>query len=326
MRRRDFITLAGGAVAWPLATQAQQASLPVVGFISAGSPGQHIMAALRQSLAEAGYVDGRNVAIEFHLAEGRYDRLPMMVAELVRRQVAVIVAGPTPAALAAKAATQTIPILFGVTDDPVKLGLVASFARPGGNVTGVNFVLAEFGLSAKRLGLLRELVPQATRIAALVNPNNAETAEAVTRDVMAAASTIGAQIEVIHASDSQEIEAAFATFVRNRADALLVGTDSFFYSRRLQLATLATRHAIPAVYTVREYPDAGGLMSYGTSVKEVYQQLGAYAGRILKGEKPADLPVVQMNKFEFVINLPTARALGLSVPPSLLARADDVIE
>ena len=195
-------------------------------FISAGSPGQHIMAALRQSLAEAGYVDGRNVAIEFHLAEGRYDRLPMMVAELVRRQVAVIVAGPTPAALAAKAATQTIPILFGVTDDPVKLGLVASFARPGGNVTGVNFVLAEFGLSAKRLGLLRELVPQATRIAALVNPNNAETAEAVTRDVMAAASTIGAQIEVIHASDSQEIEAAFATFVRNRADALLVGTNS----------------------------------------------------------------------------------------------------
>jgi putative ABC transport system substrate-binding protein len=193
-------------------------------------------------------------------------------------------------------------------------------------VTGVNFVLAEFGLSAKRLGLLRELVPQATRIAALVNPNNAETAEAVTRDVMAAASTIGAQIEVIHASDSQEIEAAFATFVRNRADALLVGTDSFFYSRRLQLATLATRHAIPAVYTVREYPDAGGLMSYGTSVKEVYQQLGAYAGRILKGEKPADLPVVQMNKFEFVINLPTARALGLTVPPSLLARADEVID
>jgi putative ABC transport system substrate-binding protein len=288
-------------------------------FISAGSPGPHLMAALRQSLAEAGYVDGRNVTIEAHLAEGRYDRLPMMVAELVRRQVAVIVAGPTPAALAAKAATQTIPILFGVTDDPVKLGLVASFARPGGNVTGVNFVLAEFGLSAKRLGLLRELVPQATRIAALVNPKNAETAEAVTRDVMAAASAIGAQIEVVHASDSQEIETAFATFVRNRTEALLVGTDSFYYSRRLQLATLATRHAIPAVYTV-------GLMSYGTSVKEVYQQLGAYAGRILKGEKPADLPVVQMNKFEFVINLPTARALGLSVPPSLLARADDVIE
>ena len=326
MKRREFITLLGGAAAWPHATQAQQAVLPVVGFVSAGSPGQHIMAALRQGLAEAGYVDGRNVTIEAHLAEGQYDRLPMMVAELVRRQVAVIVAGPTPAALAAKAATQTIPILFGVTDDPVKLGLVASFARPGGNVTGVNFVLAEFGLSAKRLGLLRELVPQATRIAALVNPKNAETAEAVTKDITAAGSAIGSQIEIVYASDKQEIEAAFVTFIRNRIDALLVGTDSFFYSRRLQLATLATRHTIPAVYTVREYPEAGGLMSYGTSLKEVYQQVGAYAGRILKGEKPADLPVVQMNKFEFVINLPTARALGLSVPPSLLARADDVIE
>ena len=193
-------------------------------------------------------------------------------------------------------------------------------------MTGVNFVIAEFGLSAKRLGLLRELVPQTTRIAALVNPKNAETAEAVTNDITAAGMAIGSQIEIVHASNSQEIEVAFATFVRNRAEALLIGTDSFFYSRRLQLATLATRHAIPAVYTVREYPEAGGLMSYGTSLKEVYQQVGAYAGRILKGEKPADLPVVQMNKFEFVINLPTARALDLSVPPSLLARADDVIE
>jgi len=266
------------------------------------------------------------VAIESHLAEGQYDRLPTIAAELVRRQVAVIVASPTPAALAAKAATKTMPILFAVTDDPVKLGLVDSLARPGGNATGVNFYIAEFGLSAKRLGLLRELVPQATRIAALVNPKISETAEAVTRDVMAAGSAIGVQIEVVHASDSQEIEAAFATFVRNRVDAVLIGTDPFFYSRRLQLATLATRHAIPAVYTVRGYPEAGGLMSYGTSLKEVYQQLGAYAGRILKGEKPADLPVVQLNKFEFVINLPTAKALGLTVPPSLLARADEVIE
>jgi len=266
------------------------------------------------------------VAIESHLAEGQYDRLPTIAAELVRRQVAVIVASPTPAALAAKAATKTIPILFAVTDDPVKLGLVDSLARPGGNATGVNFYIAEFGLSAKRLGLLRELVPQATRIAAPVNPKISETAEAVTRDVMAAGSAIGVQIEVVHASDSQEIEAAFATFVRNRVDAVLIGTDPFFYSRRLQLATLATRHAIPAVYTVRGYPEAGGLMSYGTSLKEVYQQLGAYAGRILKGEKPADLPVVQLNKFEFVINLPTAKALGLTVPPSLLARADEVIE
>jgi putative ABC transport system substrate-binding protein len=329
MRRRDFITFLGGVAAWPLTGRAQETSVPVVAFISAAisaaSPGQTIVA-LRQSLAEAGYVDGRNVAIEFHTAEGQYDRLPTMAAELVRRRVAVIVASPTPAALAAKAATKTIPVLFGVTDDPVKLGLVASLARPGANATGVNLYIAEFGLSAKRLGLLRELVPQATRIGALVNPKNAETAEAVTKDVMAAGSAIGAQIEVIYASDSQEIEAAFVTFVRKRVDALIVGTDSFFYSRRLQLATLATRHAIPAVYTVREYPEAGGLMSYGTSVKEVFQQLGAYAGRILKGERPADLPVVQMNKFEFVINLPTARALGLSVSPSLLARADEVIE
>ena len=279
-----------------------------------------------QALAEAGYVDGRNVVIEFHTAEGQYDRLPTIAAELVRRRVAVIVASPTAAALAAKAATKTIPVLFGVTDDPVKLGLVASLARPGANATGVNLYIAEYGLSAKRLGLLRELVPQATRIGALVNPKNAETAEAVTKDVTAAGSAIGAQIEVIYASDSREIEAAFVTFVRKRVDALLVGTDPFFFSRRLQLATLATRHAIPAVYTVREYPEAGGLMSYGTSVKELFQQLGAYAGRILKGEKPGDLPVVQMNKFEFVINLVTARALGLNVPPSLLARADEVIE
>ena len=329
MRRREFVAVISGAAAWPLATQAQPVVLPIVGYISAGisaaSPGQTLVA-LRQALAKAGYVDGSNVTIEFHTAEGQYDRLPTMAAELVRRRVAVIVASPTAAALAAKAATKTIPVLFGVTDDPVKLGLVASLARPGANATGVNLYIAEFGLSAKRLGLLRELVPQATRIGALVNPKNAETAEAVTKDVTAAGSAIGAQIEVIYASDSREIEAAFVTFVRNRVDALLVGTDPFFFSRRLQLATLATRHAIPAVYTVREYPEAGGLMSYGTSVKELFQQLGAYAGRILKGEKPGDLPVVQMNKFEFVINLVTARALGLSVPPSLLARADEVIE
>jgi putative ABC transport system substrate-binding protein len=329
MKRREFITLVGGAAAWPLATQAQPAVLPVVAYVSpslsTASAGP-TLTVFRQALAEAGYVDGRNVVIEFHTAEGQYDRLPTIVAELVRRQVAIILASPTPAALAAKAATKTIPILFGATDDPVKLGLVASLARPDGNATGVNFYIAEFGLSAKRLGLLRELVPQATRIAALVNPTNVETAEAVTKDMAAAGSAIGAQIEVVYASDKQEIEAAFVTFVRNRVDALLVGTDPFFYSRRLQLATLATRHAIPTVYTVREYPEAGGLMSYGTSVKEMYQYLGAYAGRILKGEKPGDLPVVQMNKFELVINLSTVRALGLSVPPSLLARADEVID
>jgi len=327
MRRREFITLAGSATAaWSLAARAQETSVPVVAYFSAALSAASLGQTFRQALAEAGYVDGRNVVIEFHTAEGQYDRLPTMAAELVRRRVAVIVASPTAAALAAKAATKTIPVLFGVTDDPVKLGLVASLARPGANATGVNLYIAEFGLSAKRLGLLRELVPQATRIGALVNPKNAETAGAVTKDVTAAGSAIGAQIEVIYASDSREIEAAFVTFVRNRVDALLVGTDPFFFSRRLQLATLATRHAIPAVYTVREYPEAGGLMSYGTSVKELFQQLGAYAGRILKGEKPGDLPVVQMNKFEFVINLVTARALGLNVPPSLLARADEVIE
>ena len=327
MRRREFITLAGSATAaWSLAARAQETSVPVVAYFSAALSAASLGQTFRQALAEAGYVDGRNVVIEFHTAEGQYDRLPTMAAELVRRRVAVIVASPTAAALAAKAATKTIPVLFGVTDDPVKLGLVASLARPGANATGVNLYIAEYGLSAKRLGLLRELVPQATRIGALVNPKNAETAGAVTKDVTAAGSAIGAQIEVIYASDSREIEAAFVTFVRKRVDALLVGTDPFFYSRRLQLATLTTRHAIPAVYTVREYPEAGGLMSYGTSVKELFQQLGAYAGRILKGEKPGDLPVVQMNKFEFVINLVTARALGLSVPPSLLARADEVIE
>jgi len=327
MRRREFITLAGSATAaWSLAARAQETSVPVVAYFSAALSAASLGQTFRQALAEAGYVDGRNVVIEFHTAEGQYDRLPTMAAELVRRRVAVIVASPTAAALAAKAATKTIPVLFGVTDDPVKLGLVASLARPGANATGVNLYIAEYGLSAKRLGLLRELVPQATRIGALVNPKNAETAGAVTKDVTAAGSAIGAQIEVIYASDSREIEAAFVTFVRKRVDALQVGTDPFFFSRRLQLATLATRHAIPAVYTVREYPEAGGLMSYGTSVKELFQQLGAYAGRILKGEKPGDLPVVQMNKFEFVINLVTARALGLSVPPSLLARADEVIE
>jgi putative tryptophan/tyrosine transport system substrate-binding protein len=328
MQRRDFLGVLGGAAAWPLAARAQQPVMPVIGYMSAGSPGplMPLMTVFRQSLAEAGYVEGRNLAIEARWAEGQYDRLPTMAADLVRRQVAVIVASPTPAALAAKAATATIPIVFGVTDDPVKLGLVASLARPGGNATGINFYLAELGLSAKRLGALRELVPGATRIAALVNPANAANAEAVTRDVSAAASAIGVRIDVVHASDSREIEAAFATLVRNRADALLVGTDPYFYSRRLQLATLATRHAIPAVYTVREYPEAGGLMSYGTSLTEMTRQIGVYTGRILKGEKAADLPVVQSTKFELVINLPTARALGLDVPAQLLARADEVIE
>ncbi len=326
MKRREFITLLGGAAAWPLAARAQQPAMVVIGYLGAASPtaGVQIMAALRQSLAEAGYIEGRNVVIESHWAEGQYDRLPAMAAEMVHRQVAVIIAtGGTAPALAAKAATTTIPLVFSVTDDPVALGLVASLARPGGNATGVTFLLAELG--AKQLGLLRELVPAATRIGLLVNPNNT-TSKAQTSDVVAAASAIGATIDVIRASNSREIEAAFAALVLNGADALLVGTDPFLYSRRVQLAILAARHAIPAIYPVRENAEVGGLMSYGTSLTEVFRQVGAYTVRILKGTKPADLPVVRSTKFELVINLTTAKALGLELPPALLARADEVIE
>jgi putative ABC transport system substrate-binding protein len=326
MRRRDFVTLVGGAAAaGPLAARAQQPAMPVVGFLNSGSPEPiaHLMAVFRQSLAEAGYIEGRNVAIEYRWAEGRYDRMPAMAAELVRRQVALIVASPTPPALVAKAATATVPIVFGVTDDPVKLGLVTGLARPDGNATGVYFFLSD--LAAKQLGLLRELVPGATRIGLLVNPDNAN-AEAVTRETAGAASALGVQIEVVRVSDSAAIDAAFATLVRNKTDALVVGADPFFFTRRVQFATLATRHAIPAVYTVREYPQVGCLMSYGTSLAEVFRQIGMYTGRILKGAKPTDLPVVQSTKFDFVINLTTARALGIEVPPTLLARTDEVIE
>jgi putative ABC transport system substrate-binding protein len=325
MKRRAFITLLSGAAAWPLAARVQQPAMPVVGFLYSGSPGttSKELVIFRQALAEAGYVEGRTVAVEYRWAEGQYDQLPALAAELVRRQVAVVVAVPIPAALAAKAATATIPIVFSAAGDPVKLGLVDSLARPGGNATGVNFFQAELG--AKQLGLLRELLPTAPRIGLLVNPANANV-EGVTKDVVAAASAIGVQIDVVGASDSREIEAAFATLVRNKAAALLVGADSFFFNRRLQLAILSARHVIPAVYFNREFAEAGGLMSYGTSLTEVYRQLGVYTGRILKGEKPAELPVVQSTMFEFVINLPTARALGLEIPPVLLARADEVIE
>jgi putative ABC transport system substrate-binding protein len=323
MRRRQFITFVSSAATWPLAARAQQPAMPVIGWLIASVRVATTEAAFGQGLAKVGYVEGRNVAIEYRLAEGRYDRLPALAAELVRRQVAVIVAIPIPSALAAKAATETIPIAFNVAGDPIKLGLVASLARPGGNATGVNTFVAELG--AKQLGLLRELVPAAARIGLLVNPTNAN-AEAITKDVMAAASALGVRIDIAQASDSREIEAAFTTLVRNRADALLVGSDSFFFSRRLQLATLAARHAIPAIYNLREHAEAGGLMSYGSNPIEANRQLGIYTGLILKGAKPAELPVVQSTKFELVINLPTARAIGLDVPPMLLARADAVIE
>ena len=326
MIRREFITLLGGAAAWPIVARAQQSAMPVIGLLVAGSPGssaQVAAPAFRQGLAEAGYVEGSNVAIEYRYAEGQYDRLAAMATDLVQRKVAVIVASPTPAALAAKSATATVPIVFSVPDDPVKLGLVASFSRPGGNATGVSFLLSELG--AKQMGLLRELVPAATRFGLLVNPAN-ENAEAVTRDLKAAASKIGVEVAIVQTSDNRGIEVAFATLVRNKADALVVGTDPFFYTRRVQLATLAARHVLPTVYNVREYAEAGGLMSYGTNLSEALRLTGVYTGRIIKGEKPADLPVAQSIKFDFVINLSTARALGLEVPPSLLARADEVIE
>jgi putative ABC transport system substrate-binding protein len=326
MNRRAFITLLGGAAAaWPLAARAQQPETPVIGYLGAGSPAgsASLLAIFRQGLAEVGYVEGRNVAIEYRYGEGRYDRLPSLVEELVRRKVAVIFANPSPAALAAKAATATIPIVFTAAEDPVKLGLVTNLARPSDNATGVTFQFAELG--PKQMGLLRELTPSAARIGLLVNPSNMNAADVI-KDLTAAGIAMGVQVEVVRASNILEIDVAFASLVRKRADALVVGADSFFFSRRLQLATLATRHAIPAIYNIREFVEAGGLMSYGTSLVEAYRQAGIYAGRILKGGKPADLPVVRSSKFEFVINLSTARALGIEIPPMLLARADEVIE
>jgi putative ABC transport system substrate-binding protein len=327
MKRREFIALLGGAaVAWPLAARAQQPAMPVVGILSAQSlaASGHLFDALRRGLAETGYLEGHNVAIEYRLAEGRLDRLAELAADLVRRQVSVIAAPGTAPALAAKAATRTIPIVFGVSEDPVKLGLVASLARPGGNATGVNSFNSE--LNAKRLGLLRELVPTAGRVAVLVNPANTTNTSSVLADVEPAARALGLQIQVYNASTSREIDAAFAALVQERADALFLAPDGLFGTRRVQLISLAARHALPASYSARESVEAGGLMSYGTNSIDAYSQVGVYTGRVLKGAKPADLPVTQATKFELVINLQTAKLLGLDVPPMLLARADAVIE
>jgi putative tryptophan/tyrosine transport system substrate-binding protein len=327
MRRREFIAGLGSAAAWPLAVRAQQAAIPVVGFISAGSldTSEHNLGALRAGLGEIGYVEGQNVSIEYHWLEGQYDRLPALIAELVRRRVAVIAApGNTAAALAAKAATATIPIMFGVGDDPVRLGLVASLARPGGNLTGMNFFTAE--AVPKRLGLLHELVPKANRVAVLVNPSNIANAEAALREVQNAARMIGLPIDVLKASTSREIEEAFAAMVRERVEALFITGDGYFASRRLQLATLAVRHGIATSYSSSEFVQAGGLMGYGPDQADMWHQVGAYTGQILKGAKPDDLPVEQSTMFAFAINLQTARLLGIDVPPTLLAIADEVIQ
>ena len=325
--RRSFIGILGGAAAWPLVARAQQPTMPVIGFLHSGSAAAYAdhVKAFRSGLSEAGYVEGQNVVIEYRWGEGNNERLPALAAELVRRHVAVIVApGSTPAALAAKAATSIIPIVFTSAADPVKIGLVSSFSRPGGNVTGISDIGVELG--AKRVGLLHELLPGAARFAVLVNPTNPSITEPFVTEVQTAASAIGRQIEVVTASTKGDIDTAFATIVNNRSDAFLVSTDALFLTRRVQLLTLAARHAVPAMYFRREFAEAGGLMSYGSSLTEQFRQNGIYAGRILKGEKPADIPVQLPTKFELVVNLQTAKTLGIDIPATLLARADEVIE
>jgi putative tryptophan/tyrosine transport system substrate-binding protein len=327
MRRREFIRFLGGAAAaWPLTVRGQKQTMPVVGFLNAASPGplRQQVAAFREGLKDSNYVEGQNVAVEYRWAEGQYDRLPALVADLVRQQVSVIVSGGgAPAVLAAKAATTTIPIVFSVGADPLGLGLVASLNRPGGNITGVYQFTS--GLEAKRLGLLHEMVPKATSVAVLINSNFAD-AENQLRDVQEAAARLGVQLVVVRANAESDFDAAFSTFVRQRAGALLVCSSPFFNGRREQLVVLAARHAVPAIFEWRDFAAAGGLMSYGTSLADAYRQVGIYAGQILRGAKPADLPVVQSTKFELAINLSTAKALGIEVPPTLLARADEVIE
>jgi putative ABC transport system substrate-binding protein len=327
MRRREFLGVVGGGATWPLVARTQESAMPVIGFLNPTSPNTFAdrLRAFQLGLKEGGYVEGENVTIAYRWAESQNDRLPTLAADLVRRGVAVIATtGGPAAALAAKAASATIPIVFSVSEDPVKLGLVGSLARPGGNLTGVNIFIGE--LMPKRLELLRQLVPAAVRIAALVNPSNATETETTLRDLGVAARAMGLQIHVVNASTSREINLAFATFVRERPDALFVAPGLFFVQQRVQLTHLASRHAIPAAYSVREFAETGGLMSYGTNVADAYRQVGVYVGRILKGAKPTDLPVVQASKFELVINVETARMLGITVPPSLLALADEVIE
>jgi putative ABC transport system substrate-binding protein len=326
VKRRAFITLLGGAAAWPLPARAQQPKMPVIGVLHGGSAAErtHLIAAFRQGLGGAGYVDGQNVIIEYRWAEEQFDRLPGLVADLVRRQASVIaIPAGSVAAVAAKTATTTIPIVFGSENDPIKAGLVTSFNRPSDNATGVYFLSG--GLAEKRFGLIRELLPRAELVGLLINPNN-PLADATTTEVRAAATAVGQQIEVLHASNSREIEAVLASLLQRRVSAFVLSPDPLFLSRRVQLVTLATRHGIPAIYTAREFAQVGGLMSYGTDLAEVWRQVGDYSGRILKGAKPADLPVMQSTKLELVINLQTARAFGLEVPPMLLARADEVIE
>jgi putative ABC transport system substrate-binding protein len=325
--RRLFISALGGAVAWPLAARAQQPTMPVVGFVRLGSAeaNARYVAEYRKGLNENGYIEGQNVTVEYHWLEDLSDRLPAILADLVRRQVAVIATpGGNTVAPAAKAATATIPIVFGVSQDPVGLGLVASLAQPGGNATGINFFASE--VTAKRLRLLHDLVPKASHIAVLVNPANASNTESTLREVKAAAPTIGLQIQILNATTIGEIDAAFASLARERPDALFVAPDAFFTSRRGQFATLTASNKIPAAYAARDTVAAGGLMSYGTDVGDMFHQVGIYTAKVLKGAKPADLPILQSTKFEFVINMTTARALGIDVPSGVLSIADEVIE
>jgi putative ABC transport system substrate-binding protein len=326
VRRREFISLLGGAAAaWPLAARAQQPTMPVVGFLGSTSPDlyAHLVRAYRQGLSEAGYDEGRNVTIDFRWAESQYERLPALATELVDRRVTVIAAGPLPAAVTAKAATTTIPIVFSIGVDPVAFGLVASLNRPGGNVTGVTNLNLELG--PKQLEVLRELLPTATVIAALVNPTN-PNADSHTSDLQTAARKLGIQLQVLHASSERDFETVFTSLVQARASGLVIGADAFLLSRTKQLGALSARHAVPAINQFRKFVEAGGLLSYGSSITDSYRQLGVYTGRILNGEKPADLPVQQSTKVGLIINLKTAKTLGVEIPPTLLARADEVIE